>query len=679
MSDAGEDLPRAVFDALETGIILLDKDYRVAVWNASFAAMCGLKSNAATGRTLEELFPQARLKSLSAAIRTALTSGVSSVLTHSLHPSLFPLKTRAGRTLVHDVVVGTVGQPPSTYGLVQINDVTVAAGRDRILRERQNARYDAVVHSAPDVILTLDENGIIQLANPAAQRQFGYDARELEGQSAKVLFLEQNIWDEISRAILSGSSLVQPIEIVARRKDGSVSHLEVSLSRWTSDSRIFVTAILRDVNERKHLEEAQGKAALALADLNATLEERVADRTAQLMQVEEALRQSQKMEAVGQLTGGIAHDFNNLLQGIIGSLDRVQKRIAAGRISDVDRFLEGAIASANRAAALTHRLLAFSRRQPVDPKPVDMNVLIGSIEELLRRSIGERMKLKVVLDEGLWRVRCDTNQLENALLNLAINARDAMPDGGHLTIETANIELDAREALRRDLMPGEYVSLRVNDTGVGMPADVRARAFDPFFTTKPMGQGTGLGLSMIYGFVRQSDGSVWIDSEPGQGTTIQIALPRYQGDEAEKVLDSSGEDRPEGNDEIVLVVEDEAVVRSLIVEVLNDLHYHALEAADGPSALRILQSSQRIDLLVTDIGLPGLNGRQLADAARLKRPKLKVLFMTGYAESATGKSFLEPGMQLVTKPFTMDVLATQIRDMIEKRPFAPQLVQPVAQ
>jgi PAS domain S-box-containing protein len=671
MADAEQDLSRAVFDSLDTGLILLDRKQRVGLWNGWFAARCGVTSEAGFARTFDEIFPQGDFARLRSAIGAAFESGVSSLLTHSLHPSLFPLKTRAGRTLIHDVMVSTVAYKSSTLCLIQIVDVTVAAGREQILRERQNARYDAVVDSAPDVILTLDAQGTIQLANPAAQEQFGYASKELVGQPSGVLFPGERIWDDAWRAVLNGQTITQPIEVSSRRKDGSLSHLEVSLSRWRSESRTFVTAILRDENERRAAEEARREAARALEELNATLEQRVTERTARLMQAEEALRQSAKMEAVGQLTGGIAHDFNNLLQGILGALDRVKMRISEGRIGDVDRFLDGAMQSANRAAALTHRLLAFSRRQPVDPRPVDINVLIPSVEELLRRSIGETISMKIVAADDLWLVRCDGNQLENALLNLAINARDAMPDGGTLTITTANLALDARQAVQWELSAGEYVSLRVGDTGVGMPADVRARAFDPFYTTKPIGQGTGLGLSMIYGFVRQADGSVRIDSEVGKGTTIEILLPRFAGEaEAPTVSEPAADDQRERGhkNEVVLVVEDEAVVRLLIVELLGDLGYHALEAADGPSALRILQSAQRIDLLVSDIGLPGLNGRQLADAGRERRPGLKVLFMTGYAEDAAGKSFLAKGMEIITKPFTTDVLATKLREMIENGP-----------
>ncbi|MES2498550.1 MAG: PAS domain S-box protein [Pseudomonadota bacterium] len=385
--------------------------------------------------------------------------------------------------------------------------------------------------------------------------------------------------------------------------------------------------------------------------------------------IEDALRQSQKMEAVGQLTGGIAHDFNNLLQGITGSLDMLQARIKQGRLGELDRFVTGAMTSANRASALTHRLLAFSRRQPLDPRPVRANPLMGSMEDLLRRTLGENVDLELVLAGGLWLTRCDPNQLESAILNLAINARDAMPQGGKLVIETCNAHLDSVYAARdRDVKPGQYICICVTDTGTGMTADTIKRAFEPFFTTKPIGQGTGLGLSMIYGFARQSEGYARIYSEEGQGTTVKLYLPRFRGaaDDGEQahtdLIGAPGSDVGE----TVLVVEDEAVVRGLIVEVLDELGYKAIEAADGPKGLEILQSKRRIDLLVTDIGLPGLNGRQVADAGRLLRPGLKVLFMTGYAENAAFASgFLEPGMAMITKPFAMDVFANRIRTIIE--------------
>jgi PAS domain S-box-containing protein len=387
-----------------------------------------------------------------------------------------------------------------------------------------------------------------------------------------------------------------------------------------------------------------------------------------LEQSQDQLRQAQKMEAVGQLTGGIAHDFNNLLQGITGSLDIVQKRISQGEMSDLDRWIGGAVTSANRAAALTHRLLAFSRRQPLDPKPVTPNPLVGSMEDLLRRTMGENIELRMVFAVDLWPTLCDANQLESAILNLAINARDAMPDGGKLTIETCNTDLDASCAkLGGDIAPGQYVCISVTDTGTGMTRDVVDRAFDPFYTTKAIGQGTGLGLSMIYGFTRQSGGQTKIYSEVGSGTTIKLYLPRYEGEvQKEDVATGLTEEHAANAGEVVVVIDDEPVVRGLIVEVLAGLGYQALEAEDGPSGLALLDSVARVDLLVTDIGLPGLNGRQVADAARVRLPDLKVLFMTGYAENAAvANGFLEPGMSMITKPFAMESLATRIRTIIE--------------
>ena len=381
------------------------------------------------------------------------------------------------------------------------------------------------------------------------------------------------------------------------------------------------------------------------------------DITAQ-RSAEEQLRQAQKMEAIGQLTGGIAHDFNNLLTGIIGSLALMQKRVAQGRTDTVERYAGLAMASANRAAALTHRLLAFSRRQPLEAKAVDANRLVASMDDLLRRTMGEGIVIESVETPGLWLTLCDPHQLENALLNLAINARDAMPDGGRLTVGTANAVLDDGASSE----PGDYVALFVSDTGTGMPPDVIARAFDPFFTTKPIGQGTGLGLSMIYGFVKQSGGHIRIDSDLGRGTTVRIFLPRHTGPDegAEAEADETAPRALDG--ETVLLVEDDATVRDLVREVLQDLGYTALEALDGPSGLSILETRRRIDLLVTDVGLPGMNGRQLAERARLSRPELKVLFITGYAENAAfGSGHLDAGMQMMTKPFAVEALAKRIR------------------
>jgi signal transduction histidine kinase/CheY-like chemotaxis protein len=436
----------------------------------------------------------------------------------------------------------------------------------------------------------------------------------------------------------------------------------------------FIRVTIFNSSDRRRYErellEARRAAERANADvreLNLTLEARIAEAVQERLRVEETLRQSQKMDAVGQLTGGLAHDFNNLLTGISGSLELLQIRLAQGRINDLERYIVVAQGASKRAAALTHRLLAFARRQTLDPKPTDVNRLVAGMEELIRRTMGPAVVVEVVAAGGLWATLVDPNQLENALLNLCINARDAMLDGGRLTIETGNRWLDDRAARDRDLPAGQYVSLCVSDTGPGMPPDVIARAFDPFFTTKPPGQGTGLGLSMIYGFVRQSGGQARIYSEQGQGTMVCLYLPRHLGETegAERLPDLAEAPRAERG-ETVLVVDDEPAVRMLVTEVLEDLGYVAIEAADGPSGLKLLQSDRRIDLLVSDVGLPGgMNGRQLADAARIGRPALKVLFITGYAENAVvGNGHLEPGMHVLTKPFAMEMLASRIKAII---------------
>nr|WP_245291309.1 CHASE domain-containing protein [Methylobacterium aquaticum] len=415
--------------------------------------------------------------------------------------------------------------------------------------------------------------------------------------------------------------------------------------------------------------------------LNASLEARVEDRTRDLKEaaeslrqageerarMEEVLRQSQKMEAVGQLTGGLAHDFNNLLAGISGSLELIETRIGQGRSKDVAKYIAAAQGASKRAAALTHRLLAFSRRQTLAPKAIDANRLVDGMLDLIQRTVGPGIDVRHRGAANLWAALVDPSQLENSLLNLCINARDAMPEGGRIVIETENRWIDHRQAEALELAEGQYLSLCVSDTGTGMPPEVVARAFDPFFTTKPMGEGTGLGLSMIYGFAKQSGGQVRIASEVGAGTTVCLFLPRHRG-EADVDGPAPGR-RPLAQaeaGETVLIVDDEPTVRMLVTDVLNDLGYTAVEAADGAGGLRVLQSDARVDLLVTDVGLPGgMNGRQMADAARVDRPDLKVLFITGFAETTLlSNGQLEPGMAVLTKPFAVDALAARIREMI---------------
>jgi PAS domain S-box-containing protein len=391
-------------------------------------------------------------------------------------------------------------------------------------------------------------------------------------------------------------------------------------------------------------------------------------RERELNDAQESLRQAQKMEAIGQLTGGIAHDFNNLLAGISGGLEVIERRLSQGRSEGLDRFINGAQSSAQRAAALTQRLLAFSRRQTLDPKPIDVNRLVLGMQDLICRTVGPAISIEVVGAAGLWPTRVDPVQLESALLNLVINARDAMPDGGRITIETANKWLDDRGSRERELTPGQYISICVTDTGSGIPSEIADRIFDPFFTTKPIGKGTGLGLSMIHGFIRQSGGQVRVYSEPKQGTTMCLYLPRHVGAIGEEQSMPEQAIGVTGAGETILVIDDEPIVRMLIVDVVEEAGYTPLEASDGPSGLEILNSGARIDLMITDVGLPGgMNGRQVADAARLSRPGLKVLFVTGYAENAAvGNGHLEGGMDVITKPFVVSELADKIAEMIER-------------
>ena len=617
-------------------IYMLDPHGNVSNWNAGAERIKGYRAEDVIGRDFSRFYtPEDR------------AAGVpQKALTIARHEGRYEAEgwrvRKDGSRFWANVIIDPIVDDGRLLGFAKITrDITQRRNAEIALVESER-RARGVIDTALDGFVQLDQAGKVLEWNPRAQTMFGWSRGEAIGQPLDELIMapaQRERYRELvfNRAHPNGKR--EQCEIHAVRRDGSTITVELSVSALRLNEGELLNIFIRDLTEKILLDAK--------------------------------LRQAQKMDAVGQLTGGIAHDFNNLLQGIIGSLDLIQLRVEQRQTADLDHFIDGAVASAKRAAAMIHRLLAFSRRQPLDPRPVKANPLIASMADLLRRTMGEQIAVEFTLAPELWTTLCDPNQLESALLNLSINARDAMPDGGRLTIRSNNACLDNAHmtmSTAHSAAEGQYICIEVADTGTGMAADVVERAFDPFYTTKPTGQGTGLGLSMVYGFARQSNGYCEILSEPGNGTRVRLCLPRH----ADEAVVAPAEEAPPretanlvGAGEAVLVVEDDPVVRAVVVDVLHQLGYHALEAADGATGLDILQSGVPIDLLVSDIGLPELNGREMADAARMSRPHLKVLFMTGYAANAAApRGFLAPGMELITKPFDTHALGMRIRDMI---------------
>ncbi len=495
-------------------------------------------------------------------------------------------------------------------------------------------------------------------ANPAYLANAGI--ADVVGQRVRVMVPDEaDAWVEIYRKVLvTGEPVRFERELV---KTGR--YLALSAFRVEPAERRQVAVLFQDVTQRHRAERA-------LRDLNEALEQRVALEVAERLRTEEALRQAQKMEAVGQLTGGIAHDFNNMLAVVLGSLELLDRRFAAGE-PRARRHIDAARGGARRAAQLTQRLLAFSRRQPLSPVPLDANQLVAGMSDMLRHALGGAIRLETVLAGGLWRIHADRNQLESVILNLAVNGRDAMgalADGGRLTIETANAHLDERYAAEHlGVAPGQYVLIAVSDTGTGMPPEVIAKAFDPFFTTKEVGRGTGLGLSQVYGFIKQSDGHVKIYSEVGEGTTVKVYLPRLVNATEEEAGPPAPPPLPLADaQEVVLVVEDEAAVRQFSVEALGELGYRVLEADGAAAALKLIDAHPEIDLLFTDVVMPDVNGRKLAEEALRRRPGLKVLFTTGYTRNAVvHNGVLDAGVHLLGKPYTLEDLALRVREALD--------------
>jgi PAS domain S-box-containing protein len=632
--------------------LLHGPEHRFVLVNPAYLQLIGHR--VVIGKSVREAIPEVKSQGFVELLDSVFASGKPFV---GKDVEIVLQRTTDGQTdtryldFIYQPIRGASGEVTAIF--VQGSDVTerrateealrVSEGRLRELNaelerrviERAQAR-SLTWQLSPDLLGALNSKGYFETSNPAWQTVLGWSETEVASMSIFELLHPDDV--EHTRAGFELTLVGEPAIRFANRyrcKDGSY--------RWISwvgiqeDNFVYCTG--RDITAERAAE-------------------------AELLLAQEALRHAQKMEAIGQLTGGIAHDFNNLLTGILSSLDLVRRRLEANRFDEIARFMDAASNSAKSAAALTHRLLAFARRQSLDSRPNDLNRLIRSMEDLLKRTLGERIELHCVLASDLWTALTDSNQLESAVLNLAINARDAMPNGGRLTIDTDNVQLDkAYTALHEDVKPGDYVAISVSDTGVGMSPEVLAKAVDPFFTTKPAGEGTGLGLSGIYGFAKQSRGHLRIYSELGHGTTVKLYLPRALQNAVDLAAVSNAP--PRGQGETILVVEDDTTVRLVISDSLKDLGYKILGASDARDAISLLRTSQHIDLLISDVVLPQVNGRKLAETARGLRVNLKVLFVSGYAENATVRGeFLDAGMDMLTKPFSLDALAAKVHAMI---------------
>ena len=634
---------RLIADALPVLVALVDRDLVYRFANRAYESWLGIKPEDVVGRSIPDVVGPQGMAERQAHIAAVLAGF------EARFELAWPYAD--GRPRAAEVRYLPRLRDGSVDGFfVFVADVTERRAREAQLvesnfelEERVEARTrerDQIWQSSKDMLCIATLDGRIVNVNPAWTATLGWTHDELVA-GPFIHFVHP---DDVAATMAAAADLSAgrpALDFVNRYRHADGGWRWLSWNAVPDGDRIY--ASIRDISDARAAAERERA-------------------------LEDALRQAQKMEAVGQLTGGLAHDFNNLLAGITGSLDLISRRVEQGRTGEISRYIDAAQGAAARAAALTHRLLAFSRRQTLDPKPTDAAALLAGLQDLVRRTVGPAIGVEIAAEGDLWPVLVDPNQLENAVLNLCLNARDAMPDGGRITVSAGNETLGAGEAAAAELAAGAYVALRVADTGTGMPPEVIARIFDPFYTTKPLGQGTGLGLSMIYGFARQSGGRVAVTSEVGRGTTMTLLLPRYLG-AAEGIAPAPAVLAPQpARGGTMLVVDDEPTVRMLIVEVLGDLGYRVLEAADGAGGLDVLRSPAALDLLVTDVGLPGgLNGRQLAEAARALRPGLPVLLVTGYAEaSVLDAGALEPGMRVLSKPFAMDVLGATVKEMLAR-------------
>jgi PAS domain S-box-containing protein len=769
----------AVFDDLDVGVVVLDEQRSIVGWNNWIARASGVSRQHALGRDLLDIFPALRDTRLSIVVDDALQVGSSSILTHTLN-KLLPLRGDDGQELLHNIVV----RPASSghHCLIQISDVTVSVARERVLRDRQNARYHAIVDSAPDAIITAAVDGTIQWVNGACEEVFGYTAAELVGQKIDVLLYQREALDAAFSGTVA-SSKAAAIQVAGRRKTGELAYFGVSFGRWRAEERLFITTIWRDVTERiaaeAALRESEGRqrallealpqlvwtcgpngvcdyfnpqwqtytgatveehmgwgwlravhaddrlrlesswmlslsngsafdadarlckadgthrwfklraipvrapnerimrwfgTATEITDLveardtlrrsNDELEALVVKRTGEREIALKQLHESQKMESIGQLTGGVAHDFNNLLAVILGSLSLLKKSLSDD--PRTSRLLEGAIQGAERGATLTKRLLAFARRQELKPEAVEIQKLISDLLDFLRQTVGPNISIEADIAPDAHPVKIDANQFELALMNLAVNARDAMPRGGTLALTCLDDSISPQSNLPKHLPRGDFVRVSVADTGIGMSEATLAKAMEPFFTTKGIGKGTGLGLSMVQGLMAQSGGAMHITSEQGKGTVVNLWLPRARHEDvrptAEPTLVPTSHDRSRGSR--ILLVDDDSLVSMNTAYMLMDLGHSVTEVPSGADALRVLETDSRFDVVITDYAMPGMTGLDLATKIREVRPHLPIIIATGYAELPPHATL---GFPRLNKPYSQAQLdealqaATQLR------------------
>ena len=652
-----------LLDTALDAVIVMSADGSIAEWNDCATEMFGWARAEAVGRNMAELVIPERLRAAhTEGLKQFLETGEAGYLRRRVE---LPALHRDGHEFPVELRISPAGINGDTLFVGCLRDVSMRAALQRELHET-GRQFRLLVDSITDyAIYMLDPEGRVSTWNTGAQRIKGYSADEIIGQHYEQFFSEEDRGagipaQNLRRAAEEGKLIAEGWRV---RKDGSrfAANVVVEAIKDNAGRLIGFAKITRDITAQR---EAQ----------------------AQLERAREQLLQASKMEAIGQLTGGVAHDFNNLLTIIIGNIAIAQRDIEgmeSGPASRLRRALASADRGAQRATTLTQRLLAFSRRQVLDPRPLDLNKLIAAEADFLQRTLGEEIEIEAVGSGGLWRVEVDPNEFESALLNLAINARDAMPGGGKLTIETGNTFLDQNYCRANpEVLPGQYVLISVTDNGAGMAKEVMDRAFEPFFSTKSVNAGTGLGLSQVYGFIKQSGGHIKIYSEPGEGTTVKIYLPRYTGKvrpDGEEISETAEVEGHTG--ETILIVEDDPDVRTFLVEALRDLNYRTLSAPDAPSALRIIEEKgARIDLLLSDVVLPGMNGRELMTEARKYRPDLKVLFMTGYSRNAiVHQGRLDPGIEMIQKPMSQRDLAGRIRDLLDAAPAgkAPRRRRPI--